>query len=65
MVNKRKLRIGNVICVNFENSDIIGLIIDVCYINETFKMLVNTGSPQVYCTEATIDENVSVISAIT
>jgi hypothetical protein len=64
MVSKKKLRIGNVICVNFENSDIVGLVIDVCYINETFKLLVNTGTPRVYCTEATIDADVSVISAI-
>ena len=63
MISRKKLRIGNVVSLQIDETDVTGMITDVCLIREVFTIIGSLGLKD-YCTETLLDKDLHVISSL-
>jgi hypothetical protein len=63
-VESKKLKIGNLITVNTGDEHCIGVVTEVCYHDEIFKILSDNSGLKIFCTVIVENDNVTVLADV-
>ena len=63
MISRKKLRVGNVVSLQIDETDVTGMITEICFIREVFTIIGTRGLKD-YCTETLLDQDLHVISSL-